>query len=315
MTGSQKLLRGGEEVLIIQSVFFNGLTWLTQGILFLLLFIMIYYLSLALFNKHRNKRVYSGTIGFRHQRWSRGFRKLLLLPSPTSRSLRERQQLLMGCGLGWQAETYLAARRMLTLTLLLLLTGMFYLERLYGPYSFNVRVVEILLTAIIALMMLDKPFLESFMRHRRQRIVSDVYIVSRQLLYYSGSSMNLHTKLVRCLPYANSIRNELYMLTNEWYHNAAYAIGQFKQRIGTEEGYSFAETLNSLRQHESERYYELLRQRVQDYKEKLELTKEGRRETVSYLLFIMAGIPILFTFRLFVYPWVAEGQKLFESLG
>lgn len=272
-------------------------------------------MSQALFNKHRNKRIYTGTMGFHHQRWSRGYRKLLLLPSPTSRSMRERQQLLTGCGFAWKAEAYLAAKRMLTLILLLVLTGMFYLERLYDPYSFNVRVIEILLTAIISLVMLDKAFLESFMRHRRQKIISDVYTVSRQLLYYTGSSMNLHTKLVRCLPYANSIRNELYMLTNEWYHNAAYAIGRFKQRIGTEEGYSFAETLNSLRQHESEQYYELLRQRVQDYKEKLELTKEGRKETVSYLLFIMAGIPILFTFRLFVYPWVAEGQKLFESLG
>jgi hypothetical protein len=299
----------------IQLVFFNGLTWLTQGILFLLIFIAIYYMSLALFNKHRNKRVYTGTMGFHHQHGSRRFRKLLLLPSPTSRSVRERQQLLTGCGLSWKAEVYIAAKRLVMLAPVLILTGMFYLERLYGPYSFNVRVIEMLLTAIIALMMLDKPFLESFMRYRRQRIISDVYTVSRQLLYYTGSSMNLHTKLVRCLPYANSIRNELYMLTNEWYHNAAYAIGRFKQRIGTEEGFSFAETLNSLRQHESEQYYDLLRQRVQDYKEKLELTKEGRKETVSYLLFIMSGIPILFTFRLFVYPWVAEGQKLFESLG
>jgi len=229
--------------------------------------------------------------------------------------MRERQQLLTGCGFPWKVETYLALKRILIVTLFLVLIGLFYLERLYGSYSFNLRVIEILLLAILILIMLDKPFLESYMHHRRQKIISDVYIVSRQLLYYTGSTMNLHTKLVRCLPYANSIRNELYMLTNEWYHNAAYAIGRFKQHIGTEEGYSFAETLNSLRQHENEQYYELLRQRVLDYKEKLELSKEGRRETVSYLLFIMAGIPILFTFRLFIYPWVAEGQKLFESLG
>jgi hypothetical protein len=153
------------------------------------------------------------------------------------------------------------------------------------------------------------------MRYRRQKIISDIYIISRQLLYYTGSRMNLHTKLVRCIPYTHMIRNELYMLTNEWYHNASYAISRFKQRIGTEEGYNFAETLNSLRQHESEEYYELLRQRVQDYKEKLELTKEGRKESVSYILFTLAGIPILFTFRVFIYPWVAEGQKLFDSLG
>jgi len=302
-------------VLTTQSIVFNGLTWITEGILVLLLFITINYLLRALFIKRRNQRLYSSTWGFHQQRSFRVLHKLLLLPPTTSRSISERQQLLTGCGLLWRAEVYLAAKRLLTLTLFLIIIFMFCLERLYGPYSFNVRVIEIVLIVILVLVMLDKPILESFMQHRRQRIINDVYNISRQLLYYTGSSMNLHTKLVRCLPYANSIRNELYMLTNEWYHNAAYAIGRFKQRIGTEEGYSFAETLNSLRQHESEQYYELLRHRVHDYKEKLELSKEGRREAVSYLLFIMAGIPILFTFRLFVYPWVAEGQKLFESLG
>ena len=131
-----------------------------------------------------------------------------------------------------------------------------------GPYGFNVRVIEIVITAIIALVTLEKAFWNHSVRARRQRIISDVYHVSRQLLYYTGSSMNLHTKLVRCSPYANSIGNGLICLTNEGYQYAAYAISRFKQRMATEEGYSFAETLNSLRQHESEQYYELLRQRV-----------------------------------------------------
>jgi hypothetical protein len=210
---------------------------------------------------------------------------------------------------------YLAVKRILTVLLLMIVIGIIYMDRYSGPYGFRTSVIQILLLALVTFIWLDKPFLEAFMRYRRQKIISDVYIISRQLLYYTGSRMNLHTKLVRCIPYTRSIRNELYMLTNEWYHNAGYAIGRFKQRIGTEEGYNFAETLNSLRQHESEEYYELLRHRVQDYKEKLELTREGRKESISYILFILAGIPILFTFRLFVYPWVAEGQKLFDSLG
>jgi hypothetical protein len=303
------------KALIIQLGVHNGFIWLVQLALFFLLFIAIYYLVSGLFSKQLKKRMYMGAMKSHHERRSRWFRKLFFIPSPTSRSMKERQQLLIGCGLTWKSETYLAVKRILTLSLLLIMIGIFFLEKYDGPYGFHVKVIEIVLAAFIALVLVDRPFLESFMRHRRQKIINDVYTISRQLLYYTGSSMNLHTKLVRCLPYANSIRNELYMLTNEWYHNAAYAIGRFKQRIGTEEGYSFAETLNSLRQHESEQYYELLRQRVQDYKEKLELSKEGRKETVSYVLFILAGIPILFTFRLFVYPWVAEGQKLFDSLG
>ncbi len=308
-------MKEGIEALTIQSVVFNGFNWISHVILFLLLFMMIYYLSQALFKGHRNQRLYTRKKDYHQRRLFKFLRLVLLIPSPTNRSIRERQQLLTGCGLLWSAEIYLLMKRLLMMTLLLIFIIMVLLERLYGALSFNFRVIEILFITFLVLVMLDKPFMESYMRHRRQRIIGDVYMVSRQLLYYTGSSMNLHTKLVRCLPYANSIRNELFMLTNEWYHNAAYAIGRFKQRVGTEEGYSFAETLNSLRQHESEQYYELLRHRVQDYKEKLELTKEGRREAVSYVLFVMAGIPILFTFRLFVYPWVAEGQKLFESLG
>jgi hypothetical protein len=301
--------------LAIESVLLSGLTWFAQGILFLLLFIMLYYLGLGLFHNRWRRRLYKGQIVWNKRRLSWGYRKLLLLPSPDSSGSKERQQLLLGCGLTWSVESYLAAKRVFTLIILLFVIGLFGAEGLYDEPSLNLRISQIALITIIILLILDKPFLESYMRHRRQRIIGDVYTISRQLLYYTGSSMNLHTKLVRCLPYANCIRNELYMLTNEWYHNAANAIIRFKQRIGTEEGYSFAETLNSLRQYENKQYYELLQQRVQDYKEKLELTKEGRRETVSYLLFIMAGIPILFTFRLFVYPWVAEGQKLFESLG
>ncbi|MNG35727.1 hypothetical protein D3C84_1225380 [compost metagenome] len=59
----------------------------------------------------------------------------------------------------------------------------------------------------------------------------------------------------------------------------------------------------------------LLRQRIQDYKEKLEMAKESRKETTSYFLFVIAGIPILYTFQVFIYPWVREGQLLFQSLG
>lgn len=103
-------------------------------------------------------------------------------------------------------------------------------------------------------------------------------------------------------------------LLNEWYEDAGEALNRFKHRIGTDEGYSFAETLDALRLHDSEPYYDLLRQRIRDYKEKMELHRESRKETTSYVLFVMAGVPILNTFRVFLYPWVAEGRRLFEML-
>jgi hypothetical protein len=293
----------------------HGFILLVQVILFFFLFIAIYFLITFMISPQRRNRLYRGKPTRYQRRSFKWLLSLLLISSSDSRSMREKQQLLIGCGLMWRSEVYVAARRILIFSLLMIGIGIICMDQYSGPDGFRLRAVYILLFALISLIWLDKPFLEVFMRYRRQKIIRDIYIISRQLLYYTGSRMNLHTKLVRCIPYTRLIRNELYMLTNEWYHNASYAISRFKQRIGTEEGYNFAETLNSLRQHESEEYYELLRQRVQDYKEKLELTKEGRKESVSYILFILAGIPILFTFRLFVYPWVAEGQKLFDSLG
>lgn len=299
--------------LAMEWVLLSVLSRLAQAVLFLLFFAAVYFLMKALFHRHRRKYIHPGGVRS-SERVPLILRKMLFIPPAAGKVLKERQQLLTGCGLHWGAGMYFAIKRM---TLVILFTtgfgaawaGNSYIE--FRPAS---RLIVIVFIAAVLALLSDKPILESMMRRRRQRIVDEVYKISRQLLYFSGSSMNLHTRLVRCLPHARTIRNELYMLTNEWYHNAGVAIGRFKQRIGTEEGYSFAETINSLRQYESDRYYELLRQRVQDYKEKLELSKEGRRETVSYLLFVMAGVPILFTFRLFVYPWVAEGQKLFDLL-
>lgn len=151
-------------------------------------------------------------------------------------------------------------------------------------------------------------------RKRRERLVKDIHAVSKQLLYYEGSKLNLHSKISRCLPITTVMRREMELLVNEWYEGAAAAIENFKQRIGTEEGHSFAETIDALRLSDDQRYYALLKQRMMDYKEKLELQKESKREANSYVLFVLAGLPIINTFRVFIYPWVQEGQKLFESL-
>jgi hypothetical protein len=168
------------------------------------------------------------------------------------------------------------------------------------------------ITAAVSLM--DKSLLGSWKKARSRRIIQEVHSISVQLLYLQGSTLHIHAKLMRCVPYARSIRSDLQRLLGEWYHDAEGAIRDFKQRIGTEEGMSFAETIESLRLHDHEAYYELLRERIRDYKDKLELLKESRKESSSYLLFVLAGIPILYTFQVFIYPWVRESQILFNSL-
>src|SRR5690606_35672412 len=136
-------------------------------------------------------------------------------------------------------------------------------------------------------------------RKRSQQIMKEIYLISNQLLYYNGSRLSLHHKLSQCLPFTRVIRSEVQLLLNEWYSGAEQAIRSFKQRLSTDEAYSFAETINSIRLFENDDYYLLLRQRIQDYKEKLELAKDSRKETTSYVLFVIAGIPILNTFRIF----------------
>src|SRR5690606_19026827 len=121
-------------------------------------------------------------------------------------------------------------------------------------------------------------------------------------------------RLMRCLPLTRMIRGELTGLLNEWYHDPDQALSRFERRLGTEEAHGFAEILRSMRMHESEEVYGLLREMVNEYKARTELAKEGRKETFSYVLFVLAGIPILYMFQVFLYPWVLEASRLFEAL-
>jgi len=164
------------------------------------------------------------------------------------------------------------------------------------------------------LLVFDRTILAAARKQRTYRIVREIHVLSNQLLYYSGSGMNLHSKLGRCLPYTRALRRSLQLMLNEWYQDPDAAIRRFKRSLGTDEAHSFAETLQALRLGESETFYRLLRERIRDYKEKLELAKDSRKETVSYVLFVIAGLPIMNTIRVFIYPWVMEGQKLFQSL-
>ncbi|WP_219833891.1 hypothetical protein [Paenibacillus sp. R14(2021)] len=243
-----------------------------------------------------------------HERWLRAFGL-----SRNAPSFKERERLLAGCGYTGDATMYLLLRRMFFMSTPIwcaLAYGLSFVRLNAVP-----RVAAPLVLAIMLLLLLwDLPWLEAVRRTRAERMTKEIYVISNQLLYLSGSSLHIHTKLMRCLPFTRVMRSDLQQLLGEWYHDAEGALRRLKLRLGTEEGLSFVETIDSLRLHESERYYELLRERIQDYKEKLELAKDSRKESTSYFLFVLAGIPILYTFQIFIYPWVREGQKLFNSL-
>ncbi|MFF2890460.1 hypothetical protein [Paenibacillus sp. NPDC057967] len=227
---------------------------------------------------------------------------------------QERELLLAGCGITFDPAWYMLFRQ-LAMTIGMA-TGTLSLVLLRSELT------SIWLQALVALPLLlagalyvDGAWLRAAQKMRSLQFTKEIYVVSNQLLYFADSHLNIHAKLMRCMPYTKAMRGDMERLLAEWYHDPALALRQFKLRVGTDDGMSFVETIDAIRQHESSQYYELLRIRISDYKEKLELAKDSRKESTSYVLFIIAGIPILYTFQVFIYPWVREGQKLFQSLG
>ncbi|BBI35269.1 hypothetical protein [Cohnella abietis] len=232
----------------------------------------------------------------------------------SSVSLQERRMLLAGCGIRYPPENYLAYRRCLLFVLPIVGFTVYMLEakgQLPSVFSWNLLFV---LLVIIVMAACDRMWLQSFRRYRTDRIRREIVAVSSQLLYYTGSRLHLHGKLMKCLSLTRHIRAEMGLLLNEWYHDADAALKRFKERLGTDEAYGFAESMRSLRLNESQEIYDLLREVVQDYKAQMDLAKDSRKETTSYLLFVLAGIPILYTFQIFLYPWVQEAAKLFDAL-
>lgn len=229
-------------------------------------------------------------------------------------SLQERRVLLAGCGIRWLPEVYLAYRRCLIFSSIVIGLVSYILEQQGYLSTFLFWNGFFLVTLLVAAIYFDRIGLQSLKRYRTDRIRSEIVAVSTQLLYYTGSRLHLHGKLMKCLPLTKHIRAELGMLLNEWYHDADSALRRFKERLATEEAYGFTETIRSLRMNESQDIYDLLREVVLDYKAQIVLAKDGRKETTSYLLFVLAGIPILYTFQIFLYPWVQEAAKLFDAL-
>ncbi|MDU0205969.1 hypothetical protein ACYEXS_13105 [Paenibacillus sp. MAH-36] len=232
-----------------------------------------------------------------------------------AKTIEEKRQLLIGCGIRMNAGLYEGGRRILLLTAFLIgVLG--YAGLQYPLLTLFIEPIYVLTgTACLSLFLFfDKKVLAQLKEKRAHRIVREIYVISHHLLYYNDSHMSLHAKLSLCASQTRSIRTQFGLLLNEWYQGSEAAIAQFKIRLGTDEAHSFGETLNVLRLNEHASYYDLLKQRIQDYKEKMELVRESKKEAVSYVLFVLAGLPILNTFRVFMYPWVAEGQRLFHAI-
>lgn len=292
--------------------------WIGQMVLvagaaaqFILLFIGLYML-LQLLPKRKQRWRHLSSLNWRTTTVSDRLLKQLRL-SRNDASYVEREALLSGCGVEGDPALYMVIRRTaLTIVFPIAAAAVIFwrMKADNGPFVFVLGGLAIL----YMLLYFDLPWLRSVHRMRSHRITKDVFQISNQLLYFAGSSLHLHTKLSRCVPFATVVQGDLQRLLAEWYHDAEEALRRFKQRLGTDDGASFVETLDSLRLHDNEEFYKLLRQRIQDYKEKLELAKESRKETTSYVLFAIAGLPIMYMFEVFLYPWVREGQQLFQSL-
>jgi hypothetical protein len=234
---------------------------------------------------------------------------------PLHTEINIRKQLLLGCGSQMNVLFYTILRRLLiTISTSVLILSYFSINYPVLIFYLSPVYTGISTMIIFIFLLFDKKILEEFRSRRREKIVKEIYLISNHLLYYTNSHINLHAKLSHCIPFTKTIRQAIEMMLNEWYQDQEIAINQFKNRLNTDEAFSFAETLNVIRLNESDNYYDLLRQRIQDFKERIELSKDSRKETLSYILFVIAGIPIMNTFRVFLYPWIAEGQKLFNGI-
>lgn len=221
-----------------------------------------------------------------------------------------------GCGFEFSIFSYVIARK-IGLAIIVLTMSLYVSLTVYGQIALSlITTIAYCMVSmfIFSLLYWDIYFLKMYRELRAVTITKELYAISHQLLYFQDSALHLHSKLRRCLPYSRLLRKDLEILLADWYHDPAGALHMFKQRIGTAEGISFVETLDALRLQHHDSFYDMLRTHIRDYKERIDLAKESRKETNSYVLFVIAGIPILFTFQVFLYPWVQEVNKLLSLL-
>lgn len=244
-------------------------------------------------------------------------KKLLDLFNISSTKLQESNLYVLwsSCGFRISIESYVLARKLI----LIICYTSICIEMLLSclpqvGISKSWLIAGCIQILLIGLLYCDQYFIRSYSQIRSVWVTKEIYVISGQLLYFSESKLNIHTKLRKCIPYSRLLRKDMEILLATWYHSPVEALQQFKQRIGTDDGISFVDTLDALRQDDNDQFYELLQARVQAYKEKLELAKEGRKETTSYVLYVVAGIPLLYTFQVFIYPWVQEVNKLLSVM-
>lgn len=229
-------------------------------------------------------------------------------------ALLQRRAMLAGCGVPIGAEAYLAGRRF---AMSLIVLGMMLVSWLGSRGQIDALFrwnTLLLLIAVLMMLSFDLFWLQQLRKYRTDRIRKEIAAVIALLLYYKGSRLHLHGKLLKCVALTRYIRSDLTLLLNEWYQNADEALRRFKERLGTDEAYGFAEHLRAIRLGENEEMFLLLRQISDEYKAKIKLQSESRKETTSYLLFVLAGLPILYMFNVFMYPWVQEAARLFNSI-
>jgi len=227
----------------------------------------------------------------------------------------ERAILLGGCGWELSVLSYCVYRRILIIVFSVVFSVLVLgLSMSIWPFNMRMLIITLLTLAGIIVLIWDLYWLKLYRELRAVAITSEIYSISHQLLYFEDSNLHIHTKLRRCLPYSKLLRKDMETLLAEWYHDPAAALQAFKRKIATPEGTSFVETISALHKQHDNSFYELLRAHLRDYKMRLALAKESRKETSSYVLFVIAGIPILYTFQVFLYPWVQEVNKLMSMM-
>jgi hypothetical protein len=100
----------------------------------------------------------------------------------------------------------------------------------------------------------------------------------------------------------------------EWYEDPKLAIEQFRDRLNNEHADGLCETLLSIFQFEHDEFYNHLQARMEDLKFVQRQLQEARREKRSYVLFVLAGIPLLHSFQILIFPWLSQGTGLFQQL-
>lgn len=233
----------------------------------------------------------------------------LFLINPTKLNEKHKYMFLQ-TGLHISYLYYLLFYRLFFVTTLVGLTTIVITIR-HIKYGGWIAAILLILAMVLAC---ERIWLKLWVATRKKKVLYDLYQLSYHLLYFTDSQMNIYGKLQRCLPYTTAVKRDLQLLLLSWTQNSDEALKQFKERLGFNEAISFVDTIQALKLHQDETFYSLLRERIEEYKEQLDIANDSKKETTSYILFVLAGIPILYTFQVFIYPWVKEVQQLLLNM-